>query len=147
MSLDVYLTLPGASTTGSGIFVRESGTIREISREEWDAKFPSIEPVIVNRENEPAAYDANITHNLAEMADKAGIYKALWRPEELEITRAYQLIEPLKAGLTALREKPDYFKQFNPDNGWGDYDGLVSFTERYLAACERYPQAEVSVWR
>lgn len=28
-------------------------------------------------------FSANITHNLGEMADKAGIYKACWRPEEI----------------------------------------------------------------
>lgn len=26
---------------------------------------------------------ANITHNLGRMADEAGIYKHLWRPEEI----------------------------------------------------------------
>ena len=29
-------------------------------------------------------YDANITHNLGEMAKKAGIYEALWRPYRLK---------------------------------------------------------------
>ena len=28
-------------------------------------------------------YSANITHNLGEMADKAGLYEALWRPHRL----------------------------------------------------------------
>lgn len=32
---------------------------------------------------ERTVFSANITHNLGEMADKAGIYKALWRPEDL----------------------------------------------------------------
>ena len=31
--------------------------------------------------------DKNITHNLTEMADKAGIYKCLWRPDENQCNR------------------------------------------------------------
>ena len=28
-------------------------------------------------------FTANITHNLTKMADSVGVYKALWRPEEI----------------------------------------------------------------
>ena len=145
MSLDVYLDLPSASVSGSGIFIRENGSIHEITRAEWDEKFPDREPIVVSIDDR--LYSANITHNLGGMADAAGIYQALWRPEEIGITHAHQLIEPLRAGLEKLRGNPDHYKQFNPDNGWGDYDGLVQFTTRYLEACEQHPTAEVSVWR
>jgi precorrin-6x reductase len=30
-------------------------------------------------------FEANITHNLNRMAEAAGVYKVLWRPEENEI--------------------------------------------------------------
>lgn len=32
-------------------------------------------------------------------------------------------------------------------NGWGDYDGLVSFVRHYLAACRQWPEAMVEVSR
>ena len=51
-------------------------------------------------------YDANITHNLTEMADKAGIYEALWRPEEINVKKAKDLIRPLEIGLAALLSAP-----------------------------------------
>jgi hypothetical protein len=145
MSLDVYLTLPGAPTTkGSGIFVRENGQTKEISRDEWDAKFPGREPVVVTADEESdEVYSANITHNLNSMAGEAGIYKELWRPDEIGVTHAEQLIAPLRSGLALLKEKPEYFRRFNPENGWGSYEGLVEFVADYLAACERYPIAEV----
>jgi len=92
-------------------------------------------------------YWANITHNLTKMADKADIYKHLWRPEEIGITKASQLIEPLKEGLGMLKAKPDYFKKFNASNGWGMYENLVEFTEEYLKACIEYPNANVEVSR
>ena len=92
-------------------------------------------------------FTANITHNLNAMATEAGIYKHLWRPEEIEITRAHQLIEPLTAALGLLRKNREHFERFTPDNGWGSYHGLLSFTGEYLAACERYPDAGVEVSR
>lgn len=38
-------------------------------------------------------YDANITHNLAEMADAAGIYLACWRPGEMLAPEIHEQIE------------------------------------------------------
>jgi hypothetical protein len=72
-------------------------------------------------------YHANITHNLNKMAGEAGFYQALWRPEELNITKASQLIDPLRSGLEILLSTPEKFKVFNPKSGWGDYQGLVQF--------------------
>lgn len=144
MSLDVYLHMKEERPVGSGIFVREHGQTREVTRAEWDEKYPNREPVIAVREpEEHTIYEDNITHNLGQMAEKAGIYQALWRPDENGIEIAYQLIEPLLAGLNRLQSDPDYFKQFNPPNGWGDYDGLVRFTQYYLKACQANPTATV----
>lgn len=145
MSLDVYLDSAKKSGSGSGIFVRENGQTREITRAEWDEKFPGREPVIADVD--AAGYSNNITHNLGQMADKAGVYQALWRPEEIGIQSAWQLIEPLRAGLKLLQADPEYFKTFNPANGWGNYEGLVSFIEDYLRACEECPSATVHVSR
>ena len=92
-------------------------------------------------------YDANITHNLNKMAEEAGIYKHLWRPEEIDITKAQQLILPLREGLALLLSDPERFKKFDPENKWGDYSGLVDFVRSYLAACEENPDSEVSVSR
>jgi len=58
-------------------------------------------------------YWANITHNLGEMADKAGIYKALWRPEEIGAKYAKDIIEIVEKGLSDLKARPEYFEQFN----------------------------------
>jgi hypothetical protein len=92
-------------------------------------------------------YDSNITHNLGRMADEAGIYQHLWRPEEIGITTAAQLIEPLSAGLALLRSDPAHFRAFNAPNGWGLYEHFVAFVEQYLDACRENPDATVSVSR
>jgi len=92
-------------------------------------------------------YHANITHNLNRMANAAGIYQALWRPEEIGVTHAIQLIPLLREGVARLVKNPKEFEQYNPENGWGTYSGLVSFVRNYLAACEEYPDATVYVSR
>jgi hypothetical protein len=148
MSLDVYLILEGAQQLRlqNRIVIRENGMNREISRQEWDARWPGREPVVLTSEvvdDSGEVYSANITHNLNGMATAAGIYEYLWRPDEHGITTAAELIEPLRAGLACLRADPDGFRKFNPPNGWGTYESLVQFVADYLAACERWPDASV----
>ena len=57
-------------------------------------------------------YWANITHNLNKMADEAGIYQAMWRPEEIGATQARHIIDILEEGLSMLLSNPEYFEQF-----------------------------------
>lgn len=102
---------------------------------------------LTDNDDEIPVFDYNITHNLSGMADEAGIYQHLWRPEELEITKAKQLIEPLIDALCVMVRDPDRFKAHNPPNGWGTYDGLVRFVLAYLAACREYPDATIHVSR
>lgn len=92
-------------------------------------------------------YAANITHNLGAMAREAGLYEALWRPEELNINKAGDLVPLLKRGLAELVANPERFRKLNPENGWGSYEGLVDFTMRYLEACIESPGATISVSR
>ena len=151
MSLDVYLTVkePIIKKASSGIFVRENGQTIEITQEEWNVRNPGREPIKFEQEeietNE--VYSANITHNLNRMASEAGIYEHLWRPDEIKITKAKELVEPLREGLHKLKSEPEKYKKFNPENGWGSYDGLVKFVDNYLNACYEYPEAEVNVSR
>lgn len=92
-------------------------------------------------------YSANITHNLGAMAREAGIYEHLWRPDEIGVTSASELIEPLTAGLALLTADPERFKAHNAPNGWGRYEHLVLFVQCYLEACKENPEATVSVCR
>lgn len=92
-------------------------------------------------------YTANITHNLCKMADEAGIYKVLWRPEEIGKIKASELIELLEKGLADLRARPKHFEKFNSPNGWGTYEHLISFVEEYLEACKKHPKALIEAYR
>jgi len=97
--------------------------------------------------NDIEVFERNITHNLNTMADKAGIYKALWRPEEIEAKTAKDITPLLEKGLKKLKAKPDYFEKFNASNGWGMYEHFVPFVEECLDACKQYPNAKICVSR
>mgnify|MGYP001583979897 CR=1 FL=1 len=103
--------------------------------------------VYLTRMQPTTVFDANITHNLGYMAGEAGIYKHLWRPEEIGITKASQLIESLREGIALMKADPSRFEKYNAQNGWGLYEHFVPWLERYLAACEKWPDADVSVFR
>ena len=92
-------------------------------------------------------FSANITHNLNKMAEEAGIYKACWHPSEIGISKASQLIEPLRNGIALMKADPERFKKHDSPNGWGLYVNFLPWLENYLAACEAHPDADVHVWR
>lgn len=89
-------------------------------------------------------YEANITHNLVGMATAAGLYEACWHPDRIHAQKAGELIPHLQSGLDRLRADPKIYQCYNSPNGWGHYDDLVHFVERYLAACQRYPHATIT---
>jgi hypothetical protein len=93
-------------------------------------------------------WDCNITHNLAAMAKEAGLYEVMWRPETLFPTPiARNLIPRLQRGIKKLITDPDRFKILNPENGWGDYEGLLETAIALLVSCKTYPDAEIEVSR
>ena len=89
----------------------------------------------------------NVTHNLTQMADEAGLYKPVWRPGEAGINKASQLAPILINGLGVLVGNPDHFKQYNPKNGYGSYDSFLVFLGELLLACLAYPEARLHTSR
>lgn len=103
----------------------------------------------LDSENESLVFNCNITHNLNKMANAESevFYKTIWRPEEIGVKLAGQMIPVLKFGIGHLKSKPNYFKQFDSPNGWGNYDCFVPWLERLLSACEQYPNATIEISR
>ncbi len=89
----------------------------------------------------------NMTHNLEKMADAADIYDAVWRPDEHNISFASEMIKILEDGLERLESDPEFYKKYNPSNGWGCYEGLVKVLREYLEACKKHPHAKITVSR
>ena len=103
-----------------------------------------------------SVFSRNITHNLGKMASEVKIpymagtvtlYTILWRPEELQFTKAREIADLLDGGWNILLSDPEKYKQFNPENGWGSYEGLCDFVYNYRNACWENPEAELSVSR
>lgn len=92
-------------------------------------------------------WQANITHNLTDMADAAGIYGIVWSPDENGIERAHQIIEPLRKAIADMKARPEFYERYNAKNGWGTYKCFVPWLERYLKACEDNPEAFITVSR
>lgn len=92
-------------------------------------------------------FETAFTHNLGSMASAAGIYYCLWRAPEHDCLTAKDWIEPLTQGLALLQSKPDYFKAFNPPNGYGSYDGFVKGIEHLLNECKANPEAKLYTHR
>jgi len=92
-------------------------------------------------------FSLNITHNLVKMAQEAGVYICMWRPEEMGATIAGEIIKPLQKGIKLMKSDPERFKKFNDPGGWGTFERFYPMVEAYLEACIEHPDAEISVWR
>jgi hypothetical protein len=90
-----------------------------------------------------SVFEGGLSSGLIEMAKAAWLYNAIWEPDEIGITKAKQLIEPLKTGLDELLARPKKYRLFNAKHEWVTYDHFVTFVRAYLAACEEYPDADV----
>ncbi len=147
MSLDVSLIVKNpVKKKGTGVFVREKGTNRELTPQEVEKKFPDA--AIRERQYETeCVFTANITHNLGEMANAANIYHACWHPEEINATKASDILPLLEKGFEDMKARPDYFKKFDSPNGWGMYVDFLPWVEAYIIACKKYPNAIIKVNR
>lgn len=96
---------------------------------------------------EAELFTANYTHNVTPMWNAAGVFDVLygrgeWDNDKLVLAGA--LIRILEEGSIQMLNYPGRFRAMNPPNGWGDYDGALSFLERLLAACRAHPKATFS---
>lgn len=108
--------------------------------------------------NKPCSvFNYNITHNLGAMAravvldkdleEPLTLYHVLWRPEDFDLLLAHEIADHLNVGYKMLMAEPEKYKAFNPQNGWGSYEGLVAFVLSYRDACWENPFAEVRASR
>ncbi len=144
MSLDVYLKTP---LIVSNPPTRAEQAIKLLEDNGLDEFAFNLKRANERELGDRELFTANITHNLVTMAEAAGIYMHLWRPEEIGIKTAGELMDPLREGYRLLINEPGRFKKLNPSNGWGSYEGLVKFVKNYLAACIENPDAIIEVCR
>ena len=110
-----------------------------------DVYLTVAQPIVVHSEN--------ITHNLGKMAnavnlsDGLTLYDVLWRPDEHGLLYAAEIKGYLFEGWEILKNDPKKFQQYNPENGWGNYENLLEFVRNYIDACLENPDAIIEVSR
>lgn len=92
----------------------------------------------------PEVFWQNITHNVLPMWRLAGCCDALYESHGL---LAGGLVPTLERAAVKMEACPDEFKNMNPENGWGSYEGALKFLQDVLAACREHPKATVRISR
>lgn len=84
----------------------------------------------------------NITYNLTKMLSEAGFpgHRAMVGAPATEAGGVYRR--------TADRLLSDraHFEQWNPENGWGDYDLAVQFCQAMARHCASHPKGTIDAW-
>lgn len=133
MSLDFYVNVPEQM-----YYTRENGST--VSNSVPDCDYEEL-------------HVGNITHNLNQMAmhvpvsDTLTLYNVLWRPDESDLKTTDDILEYVTIGVKYLIDHKEELLQYNPDNGWGNYEGLLNFTKRVGSACLFNPRCKISVSR
>lgn len=82
------------------------------------------------------------TYNLGAMFKEALGGRRLKELDGMECENALPL---LLEAVVEMRADPARFKEFNPPNGWGDYEGALRFLEDFSVLCRRYPHFVVQI--
>lgn len=155
MSLDLYIiSKTPVLHRGTGVYIRENGETKELTtKQEVLTHFPDMNPDTIEEKTyeDDTYFHINITHNLVTMADECKVhgtcnynsdsavvtlYDLMWHPKDnLNITTPnMDYLEDIMSCYRKLLEEPDFFKKFNPDNGWGTYEQLAKRTKEYINA-------------
>lgn len=111
-----------------------------------------------NEEEITCHWSANITHNMGKMAshipvsspmeNNTTLYDYVWRPEvRKETVNTTIMWRVLKEGIAYMINERLDLLQYNPSNGWGDYDSFLAWLINYKNMCEDNPGCEIEVSR
>lgn len=88
----------------------------------------------------------NYTGNIWEMyenaipAVKEGIRGGLHRLHDMKAENTLSL---LQKAVQLMQDDKVFYRKFNPDNGWGNYEGALKFLQNILEQCEIHPACTV----
>lgn len=72
-----------------------------------------------------------------------------WRGDQIdrEMLNTDIVAEILKNGISYMIFNRKDLLQYNPENGWGDYDSFLSWLIKYKEMCEDNPDCEIEISR
>lgn len=83
-------------------------------------------------------FERNITHNLGQMFNEAGVYEILWEGDGLV---AGEVLDKLRNAYDDMVHRPAHYAKFNALNGWGMYEHALPFLAAVIEACAEHPTA------
>lgn len=93
-----------------------------------------LEPV----DGDPIEVFEGHTYNLTPMWRLAGVFEV---SRDLDGEVASTAGIRAATGLLRAVTSPDQFRELNPANGWGDFEGFVAMLTRFAIACADNPTA------
>lgn len=83
----------------------------------------------------------NYTSNVSRMwTDALG-----HRLADLKGKTAGDCADGLKRAVADMEARPDHYRAMDPPNGWGCYEGALSYLRSLLVACLAHPKAEIHI--
>ncbi len=157
MSLNLYITSKTPVLhRGTGIYIRENGETKELETKQEVLKyFPDVNPEDIeeNSYEDDEYFRLNLTHNLTDMAleckptrshlslesgSMISLYDLIWHPKDnlgIEVPNM-EYLQDVTSCYKELLENAEFFKKYNPDNGWGSYEQLLKGVKKYLCALQ-----------
>lgn len=84
----------------------------------------------------------NCTYNVAPM-----FYKALGEGgiNKLHGEEAWKVIPKLEHAIEHMEAHAADYRELNPPNGWGNYDGALEYLRGILKACKEHPKCTIRI--
>ena len=90
---------------------------------------------------EPATiWDRNYTHNTNRMLRAAG-----FGFRDIDGMSAADAVARIEDAIRELKANPDRYREMNPENGWGSYEGILDVLCEFAQACHEHPKTTVAV--
>lgn len=83
----------------------------------------------------------NYTSNVSGMWKKA----LGERLAEFDGRNAGESVPLLDAGIKAMSSSPDEYREMNPANGWGSYEGALTYLVDLRSYCAEHPKTTIRV--
>lgn len=103
-----------------------------------DVKLPERVRAIVG---DDARIGSNYTSNVWKMF-KAALGIGL---PDLAGRRCGDIADQIAGAVDAMLHRPDLYRQWEPGNGWGDYEGALTYLAGIEAFCRAYPNATLGI--
>jgi hypothetical protein len=59
---------------------------------------------------------------------------------------AQECEQSVQDAIERMEADPEKYKQYNPPNGWGTYEGALTILRDFLKTCREYPHAKVRIY-